>query len=102
MARVGRPSLCCTRMVNQFTQDATTCIAEVEQAVTNGDPARLAEAAHGLKGICRNIGANRLAELCYQLEQKGRRGATHEALTFLHPFTAEWQRTRQALEATDA
>ena len=58
------------RMVSQFIKDATDCITEVEQAVASGDPVRLGKAVHGLKGICRNIGANDLATLCVQLEQR--------------------------------
>ena len=58
------------RMVNQFIKDATACIQEVERAVESRNPAQLSEAAHGLKGICRNMGANDLATLCEQMERQ--------------------------------
>ena len=58
-----------TRMVDQFIKDATACIQEVERAVESRDPAQLSNAAHGLKGICRNMGANDLGALCESLER---------------------------------
>ncbi len=72
------------RMVNQFIQDATTCVNAVEVAVECGDQSRIREAAHGLKGICRNIGARRLAILCEEIEGQARAGmlaAEHETAT---------------------
>ena len=63
------------RMVQQFVQDATDCVTAIEQAVISGDPQHLAEAAHGLKGICANVGANNLAALCLELEHVGRSGS---------------------------
>ena len=86
------------RMVHQFVKDATACITKVEQAVETGDHVRLSETAHGLKGICRNIGANRLADLCYELEEKGKSAVNQEVRTNLHSFTAEWQQTCEMLE----
>ena len=58
------------RMVNQFIKDATACIHEVGLAVESRDPVQLSEAAHGLKGISRNMGANDLAALCERLERQ--------------------------------
>ena len=86
------------RMVNQFIQDATACITQVEQAVASGDPAQLSEAAHGLKGICRNIGANRLGDRCAQLEQQGRDGVSDGAEDLLTRLMSEWQETRERLD----
>jgi HPt (histidine-containing phosphotransfer) domain-containing protein len=61
-----------SRIVQQFVQDATECATAIEQAVASGNPQQLAEAAHGLKGICANMGAKNLADLCLDLEQMGR------------------------------
>lgn len=62
------------RMINQFLQDATVCIEAVERASEHGDHREVLEAAHGLKGICRNMGAHRLALLCEEIEQKAKAG----------------------------
>ena len=58
------------RMLEQFVKDATACVTQVEQAVDQGDTRALADAAHGLKGICQNIGAHRLAEITKNLERQ--------------------------------
>ncbi|MGB0910086.1 MAG: response regulator [Nitrospirales bacterium] len=63
-----------SRMINQFVQDAMTCIEQVELAVESGDQHQILEAAHGLKGICRNIGARRLAMLCEEIERQAKTG----------------------------
>ncbi|MCA9470691.1 MAG: response regulator [Nitrospirales bacterium] len=57
------------RMLDQFIHDATACVDQVERAVTSLDRTALAEAAHGLKGICRNIGATDFASMAEQLER---------------------------------
>ncbi len=56
------------RMLQQFVEDATICVTQVELAVEQDDPAALSKAAHGLKGICQNIGAHRLADIAKNLE----------------------------------
>ncbi len=58
------------RMLQQFVRDATQCVTKVEQAVEQGDPSALSDAAHGLKGICQNIGAHRLAKIAGNLERQ--------------------------------
>jgi len=63
-----------SRIVQQFVQDATECATAIAQAVESGNPQHLAEAAHGLKGICANMGAKTLADLCLDLEQTGGSG----------------------------
>ncbi|WP_447969391.1 response regulator [Nitrospira sp. M1] len=58
------------QMVQQFAEDAMACVMQVEQAVEQGNASALAEAAHGLKGISRNMGAHRLAEIAVGLERR--------------------------------
>ncbi|MGB0911665.1 MAG: response regulator, partial [Nitrospirales bacterium] len=58
------------RMLKQFVKDATQCVAKVEAAVEAGNLSALSEAAHGLKGICQNTGAYRLARLAEYLERQ--------------------------------
>ncbi len=57
-------------MLLQFFQDAEESIKEVQQAVENGDRQQLGSAAHGLKGICRNVGAEVLAAMCVEIERQ--------------------------------
>ena len=60
------------KMVAQFVLDATVCVEQVAEAIESQDPKKLAEAGHGLKGICANLGVKRLQELAFRAEQLGR------------------------------
>ncbi len=57
-------------MLQQFFRDAEHSIQQIQTAVANEDPAQLGLAAHGLKGICRNVGADALASMCIALEKQ--------------------------------
>ena len=61
-----------SRLVGQFIQDAGACVEAIQRAVDADQADGMAKEAHGLKGISRNIGAMRLAELCSQIEQLGK------------------------------
>ena len=61
-----------SRLVGQFIQDAGACVEAIQRAVDADQADGMAKEAHGLKGISRNIGAVRLAELCSQIEQLGK------------------------------
>ena len=66
---LGGPDLF-ARMVNQFVRDAIACVNTLESACASNNPEQLRDAAHGLKGICRNMGANGLAELASAIERE--------------------------------
>ena len=61
-----------SRVVRQFIHDAGACVEAMQRAIDADQADGMAKEAHGLKGISRNIGAGRLAELCAQLEQLGK------------------------------
>ncbi len=61
-------------IVQQFFHDAEQNIQQVQQAVEHEDAQQLALAAHGLKGICQNVGAEGLAAMCVKIEQHTRMG----------------------------
>ena len=88
------------RMINQFIQDATVCIEAVERASEHGDHRGILEAAHGLKGICRNIGAYRLASLCEEIEQKAKAGMTEGAQRVPQTIKAEFLNVSAMLQKT--
>ncbi len=87
-------------MVAQFIQDATVCVDEVMQAVGSKKPEQLAEAAHGLKGICGNMGVTHLKEIAAQVEQLGRQNSPfHETLLSLtEQVQPEFSRVQEALQ----
>jgi CheY-like chemotaxis protein len=75
------------KMAEQFVSDVTNCIHVLERALDLGDCEDLAEAAHGLKGICANMGATPLHHLARVIEQ-----ANHEGTM------PDEQETREALQ----
>jgi signal transduction histidine kinase/CheY-like chemotaxis protein/HPt (histidine-containing phosphotransfer) domain-containing protein len=64
------------KMAEQFVSDVTTCVRAIEQALDQKDSHGLGEAAHGLKGICGNMGATQLHHMAIKIEQTNREGKT--------------------------
>jgi HPt (histidine-containing phosphotransfer) domain-containing protein len=85
------------KMVEQFIQDATLCVEEVELALEDGNPDKLAKAAHGLKGMSANFGAIRLQDLASHAEQLGRQGLMTDALQSLANLETEFSQTKETL-----
>jgi len=56
------------RAVDNFVAAMGATVAEIESAVATGDSAALGAVAHRLKGSALNLGANRLADICLELE----------------------------------
>jgi HPt (histidine-containing phosphotransfer) domain-containing protein len=50
-------------------KDATSCVRMIEDALNHNDHKVLGEGAHGLKGICANVGATSLQHLVLTIEQ---------------------------------
>ncbi|GJL52589.1 MAG: hypothetical protein NPIRA01_38160 [Nitrospirales bacterium] len=94
---LGEPSFV-VRMIDQFVHDATDCVTQLQEAVEQHDHDRIADVAHALKGMSRNMGAEPLGEICRFLEREGR---TVSARQLTEKFTAlqqEFQRVCQAFE----
>jgi CheY-like chemotaxis protein/HPt (histidine-containing phosphotransfer) domain-containing protein len=70
-----------------------------DQGLADGDAELLARAAHAVKSSSFNVGANRLAELCSEIEQLGRDGQMRQLLTRVDELRAEWKRVEAALKA---
>ncbi|MCA9453089.1 MAG: response regulator [Nitrospira sp.] len=61
-----------SKILKNFIREALECVSQVQEAVTTENWEDLTLAAHGLKGICRNVGVQKLAELALALEQHDR------------------------------
>ncbi len=72
---LGGPAFA-TQMIQQFVKDVHACVNTIEDALDTNNADALADAAHGLKGICANIGATQLRQFAFDLEQVGRQGKT--------------------------
>ena len=62
-----------------FVEQCPGALAEIQDAVTRGDAARLENAAHALKGSVANFGARDAVEAAFRLEQMGRTNQMREA-----------------------
>jgi signal transduction histidine kinase/CheY-like chemotaxis protein len=82
-----------------FRAEAPPLLAALQAAVTDGNSAQLREAAHKLKGAAANLGARTLADLCADLEQKGRRGFFDGAGPLMAQLPALVERVLAALDA---
>lgn len=60
------------RLLNKFIETAPETITAINDATINNNTADVCAQAHKLKSSARAIGANRLADLCQDLEQAGR------------------------------
>jgi HPt (histidine-containing phosphotransfer) domain-containing protein len=81
-----------------FKQQVADVGAELHAAVAVGDAARLAGAAHQLKGASATYGAPRLAAVCAQLESCGKRADMGEAAEQLAVFADECERLLAELD----
>ena len=86
-------------LVQIFLDDSPQRVAEIEQALAQGDARQLTLAAHSLKGSSSNFGADRLRSLSEQLEQLGQQGSLGDVPAHLLALKDEFVRVRAALEA---
>ena len=57
-----------TEMVSQFLEQTPDCLDELNLTAVDGDIAALKRQAHKLLGLCRQIGAQRMAAVCSSLD----------------------------------
>jgi two-component system, sensor histidine kinase and response regulator len=81
-----------------FLESAPRCLAGIEEALRSEDAIRLAQEAHGLKGISRTIGALDQAVVCEALEAAARRGDLALASSEAARVRMAWERLRTVLE----
>ena len=85
------------RMIDQFVKDATSSVSALEEAIEQNDLTRIHDIAHGLKGICRNMGAGPLGNFCFLLEQENDNLSQEQLADRLSDLQVEFQRVCQAL-----
>ncbi|HZN12561.1 MAG TPA: Hpt domain-containing protein [Blastocatellia bacterium] len=78
-------------LIDLFIEDGGIHIGALGGALARRDAALLAEEAHALKGSSATLGANQMATLCGQLEQRGRAGTIEGADQLLEALANEFQ-----------
>ena len=85
-------------LLETLRADVIPRIETMKQAEAANDPAALASAAHGVKGVSANLGGRELARLCAELEKKGRAGSVEGTAALLPPIETEFEKLCRALE----
>lgn len=57
-------------LLNEFWKSSPVLVKQIKDSVASGDEKQTTYAAHTLKGMCRTIGAERLADMCEALENR--------------------------------
>ncbi|MBF0508559.1 MAG: response regulator, partial [Deltaproteobacteria bacterium] len=84
-------------IIQLFLHNFPNQIAEIKAAAESHDAHSLMAAAHGLKGMCLNMGATPLAEVARRLEHQGRTAQLDETLQAMEDLDRETARLEQAL-----
>lgn len=84
-------------LVDTFLVDAPSRIRAMHDAADAADPTALERCAHSLKSAAGNLGARMLAELCRELEMKGRTGDMSDVETLLVRVESEFTTAGAAL-----
>ena len=87
-----------SQTLQQLVQDVSAHVEEVQRAVETNDGPALARAAHGLKGICGNMGATAMAERAFSLEQQALSTTLEGAKAQLPLLRNDFHKVRLALE----
>lgn len=61
-------------LTETFFEESDELLETIRQAIADGDSETIGKSAHSLKGASANIGANVLAEVCKDVEMKGKSG----------------------------
>jgi CheY-like chemotaxis protein len=69
-----------------FQEDAPKLLNRIVQSVEQQDSSQLEQAAHALKGLMSNFGANQCVELAQQLESAGKQNHVSSIAPLLKPF----------------
>ena len=88
------------RIVKLYDVHSPKALARVLEARLGGAPQQLADAAHALRSMSRNVGAVRVAELCGMVEEAARRGDPALPEETFEDIALSLSRTSEALEAS--
>jgi HPt (histidine-containing phosphotransfer) domain-containing protein len=75
-------------LIQNFYTCYHTCISDLESSLDTMDAVQWCNAAHALKGIAYNLGAEQLGSLCLKSEQAHLADAPEKSILFLEIKTA--------------
>jgi CheY-like chemotaxis protein len=86
------------RVVLAYLESAVKLIAELQSAVESSDADSVRTSAHALKSSSANVGALNLADLCQQMEDKGREENLSDTDVLQRRIQQEYERAVAALQ----
>jgi CheY-like chemotaxis protein/CHASE3 domain sensor protein len=87
-----------TELIDIFLEDTPPWLDALHHALREADPQALDRAGHSLRGSCAMIGAQRMADLCAEVQRKARANALAGAEAMLTDLESEFARIRRILE----
>jgi PAS domain S-box-containing protein len=84
-------------LIETFLDETPTHVAALREAAEQGDAPLCKRKAHALNGICRGVGASRMASICEELERLAGSGDTTRAPDLLDKLEEEFARVRTLL-----
>ncbi len=88
------------RIIDKFTQDAPKQIEKLQTAVQGENQKEIGRLAHSLKGSARSVGALRLGEVAFHVEQMIEEGDSAQVEALLNTLTDEFAQLHSLLENT--
>lgn len=85
-------------LVALFIIDTAKNLAELRDRTTAGDASAAGKVAHGLKGACGAMGADRMQALAARIQEAARNGSLDAIECLSLQLEAEYRRVRPALE----
>ncbi len=85
-------------LIREFSSSAHAQAHEIRTCFEKADGLKLSRAAHALKGASLNMGAQKLAEVCLQLEISGKTGQTAGCLIWVDKLETLLEETLLALK----
>ena len=87
-----------TEMVSQFLEQMPDCLTELNSTAEDGDVAAVKQQAHKLLGLCRQIGAQRMAVACSELDSAEEGMQASAMLAGVMLLSNEFDAAREELE----
>jgi len=87
------------RILKLFEGHAPQALVTIAESARDGGGKAIADAAHALKSMARNIGAQRLASACGRLEEDARKGNITDTASRLEELNGEMQKVLDQIRA---
>jgi HPt (histidine-containing phosphotransfer) domain-containing protein len=86
------------QLIDLYLEESTGFLSQLRQSVRAGDSAGVHRVAHRLKGSSMNLGIVGVAELCGQIDGKGKQGKIEEVSPLLLELEHTFQRVAVELQ----